>query len=485
MWVAPESSRLPSRDELAHGKDAIAALEEELETLHATVANQLSRKGSIQERLKALRHELGQLDDEIIGSQGRISDVENEIRERSRWIAAIRRIPNEVLGEVFVWHVRLDWKAPLVDSSVCKTWRTVALATPRLWSFLRLSEETGFLNPQLAQLWVQRARAAPLHVHINLEDVTEDILKVYRDTYCLKFRPWPTRLQNHSFPHLSKLILDHEDATLDHLERDVFMAMPNLRYLHLHWRMTHRPIVKWNWDLPPLDEFHFAGATWAWIDAVEQVAGTLKKLALDLGSVTAPPPASIPIRTLNLPNLRYFAYGAQSQSLMINDAARVPIVTRILNAPSVEVFEDHSLVPLELPLPVEDNWQFPNLKSYLGQTSRELADVKLLYPNVQTIAFLVDPETGVLDVATLIDDASDGALDALEILEMFQASALVGHPMIEQALRRYREERGKDLYLIFHSGRDETPYQQCFFGFPCCYHQPIGSYLSESLVDGE
>ncbi|KAG8836233.1 hypothetical protein FRC17_008969 [Serendipita sp. 399] len=460
MWVAPESSRLPSRDELAHGIVALAALQQELEGLRTGLASKLSQKESIQDRLKTLERELGHLNDEITDVQTRISSVVNEICGRKRWMAAIRRVPNEVLGEMFVWHVKLDWKAPLVDSSVCKVWRSVALATPRLWSFLRLSEATRCLNPQLVQLWLQRARSAPLHVHINLEDVEGEILTLYRNAYCLKFRPWPTRLQDHSFPNLYKLILDHEDATLEQLERDIFLAMPNLRHLHLHWRMNRRPIVQWNWDLPPLDEFHFAGATWAWIDAVEQVAGTLKRLALDLGNVAAPPPTSIPIRTLNLPNLRYFAYGAQSQSLLIDDSARVPIITKILNAPFVEAFEDHSVVPLDSHLPSEDNWQFPNLESYLGQTSRELADVKTLYPNVRSIAFLVDTETGVLDVATLIDDARDGALDALEVLEMWQASGLVGHPMVEQSLRRYRDVRGKDLCLIFHSGRDETPYQQ-------------------------
>ena len=451
---------LPTRDEISRTRAVIDSLERDQRTLSTTLTNNQTRPISILSQLTALQKELDVINTQNKDVQTRIDAIQVEVQKKKAWISPQRRLPKEMLGEIFVWHVRIDaWRAPLIDASVCARWRSAALSTPRLWSYLRLPDPS--ISSELTEIWLKRAGNAPLHVHITYEDVTHDMLELYKNVYCLKFKPWPTNLHGLSFSKLEKLILDHDDASMDHLARDVFTAFERLRILHLHWfRLSRRPVFQWAWDLPPLEEFHIAGASWIWIDAIELVAPSLKRLAIDMGDVGAPPPPSIPIRTIELPQLAYFAYGPQSRTLYMNDAARVPIVSRIIHAPNLEIFEDHTIIPLETNLPPARNWNFPYLKTYLGRTSRELAEIKVLYPHVERVTFIVDSETGVLDVASLVDAATEGALDRLDEVDMYIGAPLIGHPMIEQSLRKYGEARGKKLQMRYHPGREETVYQK-------------------------
>ncbi|KIM27295.1 hypothetical protein M408DRAFT_24764 [Serendipita vermifera MAFF 305830] len=459
--------RLPTKEEVSHTKASIIALEADANSLRTTLTNNQRRADAITSELARLQDELKNIHTQNNDVSKRMDAIDTDVLRRRAWISPQRTLPKEMLGEIFIAHVRLDWKAPLIDASVCKRWRSTALSTPRLWSFLRIPDPD--VPQELTSLWLKRAGNAPLHVHISYVDVTPEHLEQYRDVYCMKFKPWPTNLHGLSYSKLEKLILDHDDASMDHLARDVFTTFGRLRILHLHWfRLSRRPLLQWAWDLPPLEEFHIAGASWVWIDAVELIASSVKRLAIDMGDVAPPPPPSIPVRTIHLPQLTYFAYGAQSRTLMVNDAARLPIVSRILQAPNVEVFEDHTVIPLETSIPPEDNWNFPRLKTYLGRTSRELAEVKTLYPHVESITFVVDSETGVLDVASLIDSATEGELDQLREVDMYLGAPLSGHPMIKQSLRKYVTAKGKALKMNYHSGRDETPHQKCYFGFPCC-----------------
>lgn len=467
MWSAPDGSRVPSREEKSHMRTVISELRNELAGLRTNLDNNERRNKDIQQQIVRLQSELDETEAISKSLKERINAVEQETQAKEAWISPERALPKEMLGDVFVFHVMSDWKAPLIDSSVCRRWRSAALSTPRLWSYLRLPDPS--LPKELTSMWIKRAGNVPLHIHINYQDVTPTILELYRDVYCMKFKPWPTYLQGLSFSRLEKLMLDHDDASLEHLERSVFMSMPRLKCLHLHWfRLSRRPLLAWGWDLPPLEEFHFAGMTWAWIDAIDQLGPSLQRLALDIGEVNTPPPSTIIIRPVNLPKLQYFAYGAQSRTILMNDSDRIPIVSQIIKAPNLESFEDHSVILLESNLLLSQNWSFPGLKSYRGRTSRELGDVKVLFPHLERIAFIVDSETGVLDVTTLIEDAVNGVLDCLEEIELFKGVDLLKHPMVEQSLRKYQEAKGKKLLLNFIPEADMTPYQECLFGFPCC-----------------
>lgn len=153
-------------------------------------------------------------------------------------------------------------------------------------------------------------------------------------------------------------------------------------------------------------------------------------------------------------------FGAQSRTLLINDSRRILIVAKIIKAPDLEIFEDHSITPLGFSLPAAENWDFITLSHYMGQTSREIGEVKALYPHIRTISFVLDSEMGVLDVSTPIDDAKDGVLDNLEEMVMWLGGKLKGHPMIEQSLKEFEQRQGRKLKLNFLNGKDDTPYRQ-------------------------
>ncbi|KAE9407239.1 hypothetical protein BT96DRAFT_150934 [Gymnopus androsaceus JB14] len=95
-------------------------------------------------------------------------------------IAPIRRIPMEILSEIFelahlpndgIFHSKHDIVLYTHNfSSVCAAWRKVALATPRLWSKLCFHE--GYKSKpfeskaEQVKEWINRSRGLPLDVYL-------------------------------------------------------------------------------------------------------------------------------------------------------------------------------------------------------------------------------------------------------------------------------------------------------------------------------
>ncbi|KZV83159.1 hypothetical protein EXIGLDRAFT_626069, partial [Exidia glandulosa HHB12029] len=100
---------LPTAKELASTRARIAAQRVEIEGLEAQAAR-------LREKANAVRHEM----------------AANEA-----YIAPIRRLPFDVLAQIFVLCATALGASPQVLrtlSSVCRKWRDVTLATPRAWS---------------------------------------------------------------------------------------------------------------------------------------------------------------------------------------------------------------------------------------------------------------------------------------------------------------------------------------------------------------
>ncbi|KAJ7157218.1 hypothetical protein C8R46DRAFT_909202, partial [Mycena filopes] len=64
--------------------------------------------------------------------------------------------------------------APLLLLQVCKTWRKIALSTPRLWDSLHLFHSAGFPRTStMAKVitdWFGRARSSPLTLSLSVSD---------------------------------------------------------------------------------------------------------------------------------------------------------------------------------------------------------------------------------------------------------------------------------------------------------------------------
>ncbi|KAJ7646532.1 hypothetical protein FB45DRAFT_711947, partial [Roridomyces roridus] len=91
-----------------------------------------------------------------------------------RILSPVRRLPNELLVEIFTVMVRdgfdkKHFEHPWVPSRVCRRWSAVALGTPSLWSFIPLDLNVLGFAPgavALTKLQHERSRNSPLSVRI-------------------------------------------------------------------------------------------------------------------------------------------------------------------------------------------------------------------------------------------------------------------------------------------------------------------------------
>ncbi|KAH0835908.1 hypothetical protein J3R83DRAFT_9804 [Lanmaoa asiatica] len=93
-----------------------------------------------------------------------------------RLVSCIRRLPPEILGEIFVrclppgTHTEPNTRtAPLLLLGVCRGWRKVALGTPRLWCSLsvRPSQRVQQQCLYFYHHWLSRARGCPLSLAVD------------------------------------------------------------------------------------------------------------------------------------------------------------------------------------------------------------------------------------------------------------------------------------------------------------------------------
>ncbi|KAJ7777004.1 hypothetical protein B0H16DRAFT_1879177 [Mycena metata] len=108
----------------------------------------------------------------------------------------LRRIPPEVLAEIFTWTLPLarnsslrrrffSHDSPWLLTHISRLWRAVAISTPSLWSLLTISYQRGMdpagLYP-LPMLETQISRAQKLKIHFYGEETTdpEPQLEVFR-----------------------------------------------------------------------------------------------------------------------------------------------------------------------------------------------------------------------------------------------------------------------------------------------------------------
>ena len=140
-----------------------------------------------------VRQRNAQLDDvtaelaSVAAILARVRDVHQQLLDTSHQIVAsmrahqgliscIRRLPSEILGEIFVRcvppepYVEPDTTAaPLLLLAVCRGWRRVALGTPRLWCSLSVRPSPGTQQRGLYfyHHWLARARGCPLALAVD------------------------------------------------------------------------------------------------------------------------------------------------------------------------------------------------------------------------------------------------------------------------------------------------------------------------------
>jgi hypothetical protein len=139
MWPPTNSYALPSVDETRLTNQDIVKLENEL----AAAITLLQQ------------------------TQLRITELREGLEQRRAWIAPIRKVPFEVLSEIFIICSREQRFAPVTIAAVCRRWRDTALATPMAWFFIfPYAKERTSSNPPLEYVstFLQRSRPCLLHI---------------------------------------------------------------------------------------------------------------------------------------------------------------------------------------------------------------------------------------------------------------------------------------------------------------------------------
>ncbi|KIK61790.1 hypothetical protein GYMLUDRAFT_42838 [Collybiopsis luxurians FD-317 M1] len=127
------------------------------------------------------QRERSRLESEARRIQDLLEASKGYIEAHQALISPIRQLPSEILGEIFVWCLPMDLKysvrslkqAPLIFTSICRAWRSIALSTPRLWSSLHIYLPPHLTSDVFSQrkagisLWLQRSRTLPLSISLH------------------------------------------------------------------------------------------------------------------------------------------------------------------------------------------------------------------------------------------------------------------------------------------------------------------------------
>ncbi|KAL1682362.1 hypothetical protein EV122DRAFT_274472 [Schizophyllum commune] len=246
------------------------------------------------EILRALAWRLDDLDSkinaQIAGLQARLSAIRRQSAITKCLVAPVRRLPQEVLSDVFLLALPADYcnhlagRSPLNIAEVCYTWRATALGTATLWSNLNIrpsSAQEALQWVDVAKRYLHRSRQVSLRISIDASNFDREIGKAAEDTniwsyiasqshrlHTLSLSRVPigqySVFEDNHFPLLRKLMLSFRAPRADNWESilvgplpfHTFKHAPHVQTLHLwycaepsnlvlpsSWRITRLKIV--------------------------------------------------------------------------------------------------------------------------------------------------------------------------------------------------------------------------------------------------
>ncbi|KAE9395236.1 hypothetical protein BT96DRAFT_789690, partial [Gymnopus androsaceus JB14] len=100
-----------------------------------------------------------------------------EIASLRNVLSPIRRLPPEILCEIFELARQVDWdivRSTYILCQVCVAWQKIAYAHPRLWSalYLSLNEHPHMFKGEAVWVkrWISRSQSTPLDFHFDFTD---------------------------------------------------------------------------------------------------------------------------------------------------------------------------------------------------------------------------------------------------------------------------------------------------------------------------
>ncbi|KAJ6554305.1 hypothetical protein B0H19DRAFT_144562 [Mycena capillaripes] len=131
--------------------------------------------------LEADRARLADIEAEILRLERSLSALRAEqalLQERlSSYVYPVLIFPNEIMSEIFInvlpvhpLHPPLSGNnSPVSLTQICRQWRSVALATPDLWSAIGLFDRDipDQRQYQLFAIWLSGSRSLPLSISVT------------------------------------------------------------------------------------------------------------------------------------------------------------------------------------------------------------------------------------------------------------------------------------------------------------------------------
>lgn len=151
--------------------------------VYPTVAD--SRR--VQDVISEAKHHLSSLQQAIGRVQGMLQELKESknqlaayIKAHEAVIAPIRRIPDDILIEIFMLCLPSAYealpdpmKAPLLLTRVCQRWRAVVCAAPMLWSTIYLMVESYSVEEAIkaTKFWMSSSAQCPLNITLRSHDL--------------------------------------------------------------------------------------------------------------------------------------------------------------------------------------------------------------------------------------------------------------------------------------------------------------------------
>jgi hypothetical protein len=269
MWQPANKAALPSPGDFKYAKKAIDELED-----------------ALKDALAAL--EIAQL---------RVLALTKDLDERKAWLAPIRKLPSELLSEIFIFGSGMEHLAPVTITEVSRLWRAVVLATPQAWSLIYTNAPRRQNHlVQYVSTFVERSNPCSLHIWIQ-DDFHEDedseasgyetpvnkvlplLLSSLSRIRCLSIESRQLMTLTHeSMPNLTRLWITDidEDITPFFINGLKFPRLQSIQSTGCPWR---GPLSLTSF--PPLQELAIRiNHHHTWLDVVKNCSNTLRALTL-------------------------------------------------------------------------------------------------------------------------------------------------------------------------------------------------------------
>ncbi|KAL0568969.1 hypothetical protein V5O48_013003 [Marasmius crinis-equi] len=154
--------------------------------------------GQIQSLLRDPEQRIHALDEQISKLQAERDELQTFVNHHRSLLSPVRRLSPEILGTIFVHSLptntfnlpgRTLADAPLLLTSICRSWREIALSTPGLWNGIHIHlprfipsyiSSDDYLSKitrrkEGIKRWLERSGSLPLAISISVESSTRGV----------------------------------------------------------------------------------------------------------------------------------------------------------------------------------------------------------------------------------------------------------------------------------------------------------------------